>query len=101
MFDKTMLDKTMFAKTKTMVDKYIFAQILFLDDQFDPFLDQFNPFHPIGTSLFQFGQNQNIMIHRGSNNWTPCSFDFWIRRLDLLPNEFSGLILTHFLQSNS
>ena len=27
-------------------------------------------------------------------------FEFWIRRLDLLPDEFYGLILTHFLQSS-
>ena len=49
----------------------------------------------------EYGQNQNIMIHCGSNNWTPCSFEFWIRRLDLLPYEFQNLNSTHFLQSTS
>ena len=72
-----------------------FCQDLVLDTMTWSILDQFNPFHPIWTYLSQFGQNQNIMIHRGSNNWTPCSFEFWIRRLDLLPDEFCGLILTH------
>ena len=99
-----------------------FCQDLVLDtmtwsilDQFNPFLSNLIQFEHVCSSLNQFNlwilwshfdtffwikfmnyeQNQNIMIHCGSNNWTPCSFEFWIRRLDLLPDEFCGLILTH------